>query len=306
MSAAVISLIPVFGLIALGSVVGRMKLLSDEGWRGVEGLNYWILFPALLFQSVASAELSGNENSRLALATVVTALVLSAVLLAVRRRTRLSGPAYSSLFQTALRWNGYVGLAVVASALGSEALALAAVVVAVMVPANNVLSVYVLSRFAGATPTPLSQAVGNVVRNPLVVAVVAGAVLKLMGVRLPDPLIEGLNLLGKATLATGLLCVGAAVDLKGLKASVQVLLFGAATRLIAAPAVMWLASLALGVPALPLAVGVICLAAPLTTSAYILARQLGGDAALAANLVSATTLLSFATYPVVIFLVTLN
>jgi predicted permease len=303
-SAAIISLIPVFGLIALGSLVGRMKLLSDEGWRGVEGLNYWILFPALLFKSVASAELSGNENGRLALATLVAALVMSAMLLAARRRTRLSGPAYCSLFQTALRWNGYVGLAVVASVLGAEALAFAAVVLAVMVPANNVLSVYVLSRFAGITPAPLSQALGNVVRNPLIVATAAGAILRLMGVRLPGPLTEGLNLLGQATLATGLLCVGAAVDLKGLKASMPVLLTGAAIKLIAAPAVMYLASLALGVPALPLAVGVICLAAPLTTSAYILARQLGGDAALAANLVSVTTVLSLATYPVVIFLVT--
>jgi malonate transporter and related proteins len=302
-SAAIISLIPVFGLIALGSLVGRMKLLSDEGWRGVEGLNYWILFPALLFKSVASAELSGSENGRLALATLVAALVMSAMLLAARRCTRLSGPAYSSLFQTALRWNGYVGLAVVASVLGAEALAFAAVVLAVMVPANNVLSVYVLSRFAGTTPAPLAQALGNVVRNPLIVATAAGATLKLTGVRLPGPLIEGLNLLGQATLATGLLCVGAAVDLKGLKASMPVQLTGAAIKLIAAPAVMCLASLALGVPALPLAVGVICLAAPLTTSAYILARQLGGDAALAANLVSVTTVLSLATYPVVIFLV---
>jgi malonate transporter len=303
-SAAVISLIPVFGLIALGCVVGRMKLISDEGWRGVEGLNYWILFPALLFQSVGSAELSGSESGRLALATVVTALVLSAALFAVRRHARLSGPAYSSLFQAALRWNGYVGLAVVASALGAEALASAAVVVAAMVPVNNVLSVYVLSRFAGATPAPLSTALGNVVRNPLILATVAGLLSKLAGVRLPDPLIEGLNLLGRATLATGLLCVGAAVDIKGLKVSVPVLLAGAASKLIVAPAVMWLASLVLGLSALPLAVGVICLAAPLTTSAYILARQLGGDAALAANLVSVTTLISLATYPVVIFLVT--
>ncbi|MBA2401635.1 MAG: AEC family transporter, partial [Bradyrhizobium sp.] len=226
------------------------------------------------------------------------------VMLAMRRRARLSGPAYSSLFQAALRWNGYVGLAVVASALGAEALAFAAVVVAVMVPVNNVLSVYVLSRFAGATPAPLSSVLGNVVRNPLILATVAGALLKLAGVRLPHPVIEGLNLLGQATLATGLLCVGAAVDLKGLKMSVPVLLAGAASKLIAAPAVMWLASLLLGVSALPLAVGVICLAAPLTTSAYILARQLGGDATLAANLVSVTTLISLATYPVVIFLVT--
>jgi hypothetical protein len=255
MSAAVVSLIPVFGLIALGSLAGRMKLLSDEGWRGVEGLTYWILFPALLFNSVASAELSGSENGRLALATIVAALVMSAVLLALRRRMRLSGPAYSSLFQTALRWNGYVGLAVVVRVLGSEALAFAAMVLAVMVPVNNVLSVYVLSRFAGATPAPLSQALGNVVRNPLIVATAAGALLKLMGFRLPGPLIDGLNLLGQATLATGLLCVGAAVDLNGLKASMPVLLAGAAIKLIAAPAVMCLASLALGVAALPLAVG---------------------------------------------------
>jgi malonate transporter and related proteins len=76
-----------------------------------------------------------------------------------------------------------------------------------------------------------------------------------------------------------------------------------AVKLIAAPAAILTAALGLGLTGDPLTVAVVCTASPLATSAYILARQLGGDAALAANLVTASTLLSLATLPVAILLV---
>src|SRR5688572_27060095 len=115
-----LSLLPVFGLIALGAVLGRTRLLTAEGWHGLERLNYWVLFPALLFGSIVTAELEGGEASRLAVAVAVSDIAIAVLLLVARPLLGLPGPAFSSVFQGAIRWNGYVGLGVVASVLGEE------------------------------------------------------------------------------------------------------------------------------------------------------------------------------------------
>lgn len=298
-----LSLLPVFALIALGAALGRTRLLTAEGWHGLERLNYWVLFPALLFASIVTADLAGGQAGRLAVAVAVADIGIAAALLMARPFLNISGPAFSSVFQGAIRWNGYVGLGVVASLMGEGGLGLAAVCIAVLVPLNNVMSVYVLSRFAGARPAGLGQTLRSVALNPLILATVSGAALLVSGVRPPAPLVESLDLLGQATIALGLLCVGAAMDLSRLKGVRTTVLGASVIRLAVTPAAGAAACLALGLTGDALAVAAICMGAPLATTSYILARQLGGDATLAANLVTVTTLLSLVTLPILISLV---
>jgi malonate transporter and related proteins len=303
MSGIVLSLLPVFALIGLGATVARTALLKPEGWQGVERLNYWILFPALLFESIVSARIDGGEAGRLAAVLVVGDLAIALAVLAARPLLRISGPAFTSVFQGAVRWNGYVGLGICASLLGDRGLGLAAVCTAVLVPLNNLMSVYVLTRFAGAKPAPWSHTLRGIALNPLILATVSGGLLLTAGVHPPEPVLDTLELLGQATIALGLLCVGAAMDLGQLRRTGVTVAAVSAVKLIAAPAAILTAALGLGLTGDPLTVAVVCTASPLATSAYILARQLGGDAALAANLVTASTLLSLATLPVAILLV---
>ena len=48
----VLSLIPVFSLIALGGVLRRFKLLAEDGWAAMERLTYFVLFPPMMFMSI--------------------------------------------------------------------------------------------------------------------------------------------------------------------------------------------------------------------------------------------------------------
>ncbi len=298
-----LSLVPVFALIALGAAAGRTSFLSPEGWQAVERVNYWLLFPALLFESIVTADITGGEAGKLALAVVAADLVIALSVLAARPFLGLPGPAFSSVFQGSVRWKGYVGLGVAASLLGDEGLGLAAVCAAVLVPLNNLLSVYVLSRFAGAEPASIAQTLRSIALNPLILATVSGGVLLVAGLKPPGPVLETLDLLGQATIALGLLCVGAAMDFGRFKGAGVTVLSTSAIKLLAAPAAAYAACVLLGLSGAPMVVAVLCMAAPLATSSYILARQLGGDATLAANLVTATTLISLVTLPVVVALV---
>ena len=72
-------------------------------------------------------------------------------------------------------------------------------------------------------------------------------------------------------------------------------------RLVGLPLIAIAGALLLGVTGIPLAIAVISASVPTATSSYILARQLGGDAPLAANLIAMQTVLSMVTMPLIWF-----
>ena len=208
-----------------------------------------------------------------------------------------TGPQFSSLFQAGVRWNGYVALGVIAGLQGDEGVALSAVGFAVLVPINNVMSVLVLSRYAGTKPAPFKQVVRSVATNPLIISTVLAIILVSLNVRVSEPVGDTLNLLGDATVALGLICVGAALDFSSMRATPSPLAIGTTLRLVVMPAVAAGMCFAIGLSDRTFEVAMVCVAAPVATSAYILARQLGGDSTLMANIITLTTLLSLLTIP---------
>ena len=61
MSAIVDIIVPVFGMVLIGWVIGRTPLLSAEGLRGLTGVTFYALFPALLFRSMAKVRIEALE-----------------------------------------------------------------------------------------------------------------------------------------------------------------------------------------------------------------------------------------------------
>ncbi|MFG3756762.1 AEC family transporter, partial [Klebsiella pneumoniae] len=72
----------------------------------------------------------------------------------------VSGPAFTSVFQGATRFQTYVALSVVGNLYGTTGLTLASVATVAMVPILNVLSVAVMTRYAASKPLTHWQVVG--------------------------------------------------------------------------------------------------------------------------------------------------
>ncbi len=298
----VLSLIPVFSLIALGGVLRRFDLLSAEGWAALERLTYFVLFPPLMFMAIVEGSFAGEEALKLGFALAATVVTMAALMLLVRPVLPATGPQFSSIFQAGVRWNGYVALGVIAGLQGEQGVALSAVGFAVLVPINNVMSVVVLSRYAGSKPASFKTVLRSVATNPLIISTVLAVVLVGRGVRISEPVGDTLNLLGDATVALGLICVGAALDFSSMRATPAPLAIGAVLRLAVMPAVAAGMCFAVDLSASSFEVAMVCVAAPVATSAYILSRQLGGDAPLMANLITVTTLFSLVTIPATLML----
>ncbi len=299
MTAILGSLGPLFALILLGLGLRRMDFPGRAFWPTAERLTYYLLFPALLVHRLAEADLGSLEVGTLALA--VAGLVAAGSLLAYTAwpLTGLDRIGFTSLYQGTIRFNTYLGMAAAAALFGDPGLAAAALLVALLIPMVNVCCVTVLSVHTGER-TDLQGITLALVRNPLIIACALG--LALNPFDLPQVLTETLTNLGRAALPLGLLCVGAALKLSAIEGRLRAVLAGTMLRLLVSPLIAFAVGRWLELP--PVAFGTLLLfaALPGAPSAYILARQMGGDAPLMAALVAVQTAVASVTLPLVLHL----
>lgn len=295
-------ILPVFLLIFLGSVLRRSGFLGEVAWPVIERLSYFVVFPALLLQTMATVELGGLDIGRITLAILATSAVITALLLVTRPLYGVPGPSYTSVFQGGLLQNTYIGFALIFGLFGTEGLSVASVALAIYVPLTNTLCIVALSRWGHQASGSLRTAALATLKNPLIMATLLGFVLNLTGLGLP-PIIEPLlEILGRAALPLGLLAAGAGLDLAAARASTRPLLLTSLVKLVVVPATAFAMAQVFGLEGVALVVTVLFLASPAATNSYILARQLGGDATLMASIITVQTALSMASIPVVVIL----
>jgi malonate transporter len=303
MSGFLYALLPVIAIVTLGHVLSVRKWIPTESWRAIERLSYVVLFPALIVRTLANAPFE-TAPWRLAGALILAQFALAGVGLLGRFLPNMPKPAVGSVIQSNVRWNTMIGLSIGSLLFGQEGLALVTIAAAAMIPTANVLSVYALIAHADRPHGPAPKPLLALVQNPIVLACVCGLGLASANIELPELLDDSLGILGDAALALGLLSAGAGVDLSALRRAGPRTFGWSLVRLVGLPAFAVGFGLLLGLSGIPLTIAVICAATPTATSSYILARELGGDAPLAANLIAVETVLAMLTMPLLYLAVT--
>ena len=289
--------IPVLAIVLLGAALRRIRRVPEGLFPAMEWFSFYVAFPALLFVGAARLKLSATDALDLSLAALLPTLLLTGiVLLALRFASRLPDPSRSSVVQGAVRPSSYFGLAVAALLFPPETTAIVMLALAICLPAVNVIAVVALAVWGSgdASARGITRALA---RHPIILATLAGLLFNLSGLPLPVPLAATLDILADAALALGLLCVGGGLQFS--RDHVRPLLLGAtsALKLLALPLLAVLICRWLRASA-PVTVAACFYAAlPTASNAYIMARQMGGDAPLMASLVTWQTLFAAATVP---------
>lgn len=298
-TALLLALWPLFALIIAGYFLRLREFPSEAFWPGAERINYFVLFPALLFSSLATAPLNNPALPRLAGAVMLGLGLAWAGLLLFKRLRGWPAARFGAFAQGALRFNTYLGLAAVGSLFGKEGLALAALMLALMVPTVNVMSVWALTAERGVSVRSLLL---PILKNPLILACLAGALVNLAGLGLPGGTDRLLSLLAAASLPLGLLCVGAALKPRELGGEIPALGWNSALRLLAVPLLAFAVARIVNLPPMETTILVLFFALPTAPTAYVLTRQLGGDSHLMAGIITLQTLLAAASLPLVLTL----
>jgi hypothetical protein len=284
-------LLPDFLLIALGYLLCRHTPLSRPVWDGAERLVYYVLFPALLFNSIVRNPL--QLGTALPLVACGWAVIGSGIALAyaLRLAPGVDARLHASGAQTAFRFNSYVALALAERVAGAPGLAWTALLISVCVPWCNVAAVWPLARHGG------QGYLRELARNPLILSTVAGLTFNLAGLKLPELAALTLGRMGAAALPLGLMAVGAGLQMGALKEGPRLAAGLLAIRHLVLPAVAITLVLLLEMPPAQQAVVVAFAALPTASSAYVLAVRMGGHGGYVAGLVTLSTLLAMVGLP---------
>lgn len=291
---------PIFALICLGFILSRRGFPDPGFWAAAERVNYFLLFPALLLSSLANAPVSDPEVIGLGAAAVTIIAIAAGGVSLARLFHPVAAARFGPVLQGTVRFNTYLGLAILATLAGSSGIERAALYLAVAVPLVNVLSIMALSD-AGTMRAPLVL-LRTILRNPLILACLAGIALTLTGIGLPFGTGRFLDLLAQGSLPLGLLCVGAALQPLAMRLDILTLAGTGALRLILMPLLAALIAHAFGLNGVEALVLVVFAAIPTAPTSYVLTRQLNGDGTLMAGIVTSQTLAAIATIPLVLWL----
>lgn len=293
------TILPIAALILAGWAAVATGLVPRDRWSAVEGVSFRILIPAMLISAIARADLSAKALGPLALTMIAALCAAGLAVLAMRAvvtRELLPDRRLSSLFQSVTRWNGFIALAVAERAAGNAGVLMIAVSMAVMIPLINVANIVVLAAL-GPGEANARRIVQTIAKNPLVIGCAIGLLLNVTGLGLPGAAGEAVAMLGRAALPVGVICVGAGLSLRRLAFGGPLALTATAIRLVAVPALFVLLGNLAGLDPLAMMAGTLVCAVPAATNGYVVAREMGGDAELYADILAWQTVLALLTMP---------
>ena len=297
-------LFPILALILLGYGLRRAQFIPDQSWAGLEKLAYFILFPALLVRNLAEQDVTGFPWQDMLIVIAGTSLVAASTLVAWHTfRKSVDGKTFTSIFQGGVRFNSYIALAVSQAFFGAEGLATAAVVCGLLIVLVNLLSLVAFSVWGSSGKTGVRAFVRDVAYNPLILGCVAGWLLSVTGVGLPGVSSDILELISRAALPVGLLAVGAALQPESIRGHIGPVMVSSVVQFGLKPLVVTVLVAATGLTGVVAGTLFIAFVTPVASSSYVLARQLGGETAVMASIITLQTALAFIAMPVLAFLV---
>lgn len=288
-------LFPDFSLIVIGYLLCRHTALNRPVWQAVEGLVYYFLFPVLLFQSIVRTPLDLQAASGLmgaGLALGMAGIALSYALPHVPLLGRwIDRREHAASAQIGFRFNSFIGLAMADRLLGDQGLQLIAVLIGVCVPLFNVGAVWPMTRHGQR------GFLGEIVRNPLIIATASGLLASVLGLSIPQWLSPTVTRIGAASIALGLMTAGAGLQFQSLARGKVLGVSVLAIRHLLSPIVAWLLARAFQLGPAETIILLTFSALPTSSSCYVLAARMGYNGPYVAGLVTLSTVLGVVSLP---------
>lgn len=290
----IMALFPLVFLIGMGYVFKHTGFLQEGFWANSEKLNYYILFPALLFSNLSGVKLDLGSMLMLYMALIVVIMLISAVLLALKFYFQIPVHRFGVYIQSQIRFNTYIGLSLMGLMFGATGMQLFTMIIAVAIPLVNIVSVWA---FTQSTQGQLRFTLMSIVKNPLIAACLLGIAFNCSGLLMPEGISQLLKLLASSSLPLGLISVGAALQFSQLRPDFGRVMMNSVSRLLIVPILTYFVTQGFGLAPLHIAVLVVFFALPTASASYILTRYFQGDSQLMAAIISLQTLLFALSFP---------
>ncbi|MDX3928308.1 MAG: AEC family transporter [Shinella sp.] len=299
MSDVALNVIPVFALILLGWLLVRSGYLRDAIGEALGEFVFRVAVPVLLFRTIAEAEFGGESPLRIWLAyfagVAVTWTIGHLVATVAFGRDRRIGvlAGVSSAFANSV----FIGLPLVSRIVGEEGVVALSILLSVHLPVMMIAGSLLMERAErreGARepqsiPLLLAGIGKNLVRNPLVIGLVSGALFHIVEVPLGGPVKIVVDQLAAMAAPAALVSIGMALVKYGVTGNVRLSLAMTILKLIVLPGSVYIACRLLGLGPEWTAAMVLTSSVPTGINAWLLANHFGVGHALASSTITMTT-----------------
>jgi predicted permease len=292
--------LPILMLIATGYLARRLLVQDSKAWAALDKVNFRILIPALIIGTIARTDIYSISGFRIGAAIVLVLIILSLILSIVYRisvPSVMHASTFSSVFQTATRWNASIALVVAGLIFDPISITIIGLIMVVLMPIVNAVNIAMMVRLLGEQNASMVETLVRVAQNPIILGCLIGIFLSASSVPLPSAVNESLNILGMASIGTILLSLGAGLSFNGFQGRLMPIALSCILKLFVMPGLVFAVCSLLGLEASVLMIATIATAMPTATNGYVVAQEMGGDAPLYASCCTVQTLLSLVTVP---------
>ncbi|AXY56963.1 AEC family transporter [Acinetobacter chinensis] len=287
-------------LIVLGFYLFQSRTLDERFWNGAEKLNYYVLFPSLLFSSLANADMHMGHLDSI-LMVIFAMMVIIIVSTYVFAKLNKSPDAHFGVYiQSLIRFNTYIGLSIATTLPNPEIRSILVNILAIAIPFVNVVSILSLTP---KNQLNIKNIVISLLKNPLISSCILGIAFNLLQIPIWTGFQSLLQAFSNSSLMLGLLCVGTAIQLKGMQTYFKTALIISLTRLMIIPIVAFIVLQFFDLSYAAVVSIMIFFSIPTASAAYILTKLLNGDYQLMAAVISLQTILSVVTLAIMLTLV---
>ncbi|MDO4357652.1 MAG: AEC family transporter [Clostridia bacterium] len=295
---------PLILLAVLGWLMMRVGLFTPEFVRVADKFVFQVALPVMLFRDIATADIREIFNPQFVAYCMLATTAMFGATWALTALLMKDKSMVGAFVQASARGSAAVmGIAFVNNIYGNSGMAPLMLVSAV--PLYNIYSVIILTvhaRGARRDGKALRRALLNVLKNPIIIGVVAGIPFSALGVTVPAIPLKVLdNLAGVAT-PLALLAIGASFEGPRALKKIRPTLLSSLIKLVLIPAALIPFAIGAGFRGPELVALLVMLGAPTTVTCYVMAKQMGNDEVLTSSCVMMATLLSSVTLTLWIFL----
>ena len=288
------TIFPLFMMLSIGYGVKSLKWISEKAIKEMNQVCFKVFLPMSLFINVYHSKFSTEEIPLILFA--VGAVVLSFILiLGFVNYSKQTRNRKGVLVQGMFRSNYILfGLPLAISFFGENNTGATAMLIAIIVPLYNMLSILVLQIYQEKAVDLKSVIIGSL-KNPLILGSLAAFSCILLSIQIPKFLLSGLNDIGRAATPLALMLLGASFEFKKVAHNIKELLLVVLVKLVVLPSIVVACAIALGFTNEALVALLAMSASPTAVSSYTMAQSMGMDDELAGQIVVTTTILCIIT-----------
>lgn len=281
--------LPLFITISLGYFLKYLNMFDNNTLDTMNNITFKSFLPVLLFYNIYKTDLHDTFNLKIIIFSVTCVIVLYLILYLLVPLIEKDNKKRGALLQGLFRSNFVIfGLPITESLFGSEKVGVAALLIAVIVPLFNMLSVLALETFRGGKLNFKKIFIG-IIKNPLIIASCLGVLTLLLKIKIPTAIEKTISDVSKIATPLSLILLGASFKFDNIKKYLKQTTIAVIGKTILIPCIILPICIMFGYRDVELSTLMIIFAAPTAISSFTMAKQMDSDSDLAGQIVVFTS-----------------